>query len=91
MNSCAYLNKLEKEKIELYKEREQIDKKIYEKDKLIEIYRKKIYLSCQHKWVLDSDYASPYNDKEYYCSICKLYKDHELETIRYTMMMNPKK
>lgn len=90
MENPALLNKLEKEQSNLYIERNKIDQKINDVNRKIKIIKNKMYMACNHKWVLDSDYASPYNDKEYYCSICGLHKDYDLETLRYTMMLKKK-
>ena len=54
-------------------------------DTIIDNYKCKLYMTCEHNWKIDASYG-PY-DKEYYCSKCGLYKDFNLEQKKYDLKL----
>ena len=90
MENRSILDGLYREQRELYGKLETIHNQIDENKGKIEIYKRKVYMNCNHKWRLDERYSSPHNDKEYICDICGLNKDYDMESLKYKIMFKKK-
>ena len=57
-------------------------------------YREKGYTSQEISsifWSVDWNYSSPYNDKEYICNKCGLYRDYNLDQIKFNLKVKLEK